>query len=187
MSDSIEQAIDQLIGQYKADAQNAQQPLRVEYEPDWPTPCYQLDQHDEVHEGAHVSWQPVRQSSANSFAKLEDALELTLDQQYCVFFTRYYSFNLMARAPQGECELLQVVSDSDFERLQENLIGHVLMKRRLRQPETLFFGLTDDDNLILSIINNSGEVILERVGKKHYEVLAPDLSTFLNQLAPSPA
>ena len=89
-----------------------------------------------------------------------------------------------ATAAQGECDLLQVLSAEDFERLQENLIGHILMKRRLRQPETLFFGLTSDDDYILTIDNSSGAVLLEQVGKKSDDKLADELAGFIQALAP---
>ena len=75
-------------------------------------------------------------------------------------------------------------SEEDFERLQQNLIGHLLMKQRLKQPPTLFFGLTDEDDFILSVDNASGEVVLEQVGKLPTRCLAPDLATFVDGLTP---
>ncbi|HCB09072.1 MAG TPA: SecY-interacting protein, partial [Alteromonas sp.] len=99
--------------------------------------------------------------------------------------TTYWSFNLSVKAEQGSCELLQVCSEEDFERLQQNLIGHLLMKQRLKQPPTLFFGLTDEDDFILSVDNASGEVVLEQVGKLPTRCLAPDLATFIDGLTPA--
>ena len=79
---------------------------------------------------------------------------------------------------------MQIWNDDDAERLQQNLIGHVLMKRQLKQPETLFFALTDEEDFIVSVDNASGQVVLEQVGKPAQQVLAQDLAEFLATLQP---
>lgn len=180
MSQTIDQALDGFITNLIAMADAAARPLQVMYEAGWESPCH-LNQ---AKDGELVAWRPVRQSEPGDFGQVEKALELTLNKQYCDFFRCFYSENLPATAAQGDCELLQVINQQDFERLQENLIGHVLMKRRLKQPETLFFGLTSDDELILTVDNQTGEVLLERVGKKATESLAPDLVSFIQSLSP---
>ena len=58
------------------------------------------------------------------------------------------------------------------------------MKRRLRQRDTLFFAVTDEDDFVLSVLNETGEVVLERVGKEPQEILATDLTSFLQSLKP---
>lgn len=158
-----------------------QKPLLTPFDSDWPSPCYQT----KGEEQEPVPWQPVLQQSECAFGNLEQALEMTLNEQFCLFFTHYYSNNLRAEAPQGGCELLQVWNKSDFERLQENLIGHVLMKRRLNHPPTLFFALTDEEDFILSVDNASGEVVLEQVGKRPCKPVAADLASFLQTLSPA--
>ena len=60
-----------------------------------------------------------------------------------------------------------------------------MLKRRLKQPETLFFALTSEDDFILTLNNTSGEVMLEQVGLPPKEALAPDLATFIHSLQPS--
>ena len=72
----------------------------------------------------------------------------------------------------------------DFIRLQQNLIAHVLMKRRLKQRETLFFAVTDEEDSMLSVLNSTGEVYLEQTGQEVKQLLAPDLLSFLRQLSP---
>ena len=59
-----------------------------------------------------------------------------------------------------------------------------MMKRRLRQPVTLFFALTDDENFILSVDNETGEVVLEPVGKPATQVIASSLAAFIEGLTP---
>lgn len=180
MGTTINTALDNYITKLLNKADQQQSTLRIQYDNDWPSICYQQN----VEQGDWVDWKPELQNEKLSFSKLEQALEIKLDEQYCAYFTRYFSENLPATASRGDCELLQVLSATDFERLQENLIGHILMKRRLRQPETLFFAMTSDDDFILTVDNTSGAVLLERVGKKSDEVLAEDLASFINQLTP---
>ncbi|RDV24385.1 SecY-interacting protein [Alteromonas aestuariivivens] len=180
MSNLIETQLSHFIEQYLCQAEQLENVLYTAYDPDWPSPCYQSD----GEAGELVAWRPVKQTEACSFGDLEQALEMTLNEQFCCYFTLYFSENLPARAEQGKCELLQVWNAADFERLQENLVGHVLMKRRLQQPPTLFFALTDRDDFILSVDNATGEVVLEQVGKRPVDVLAPDLATFLSGLVP---
>ena len=74
-------------------------------------------------------------------------------------FCRYFSHDINATAEQGGLTLLQAWNEEDFDRLQKNLIAHVLMKRRLKQADTLFFALTDEEDLLLSILLETGEVV----------------------------
>ena len=164
--------------------------LVIPYDEEWPSECYVENEsgmarnHGNSKERGMVAWRPVRQTETLSFSNVEDAMSLTLDPQYCVFFTRYFSDSLKATAPQGECELLQVWNKDDFERLQQNLIGHLLMKQRLNQAPTLFFGLTDEEDFILTVVNETGEVALEQVGKPAQKILAPSLAHFIADLSP---
>lgn len=180
MSVHLHQQLDNFINATLSLSEEKHQPLVIEYDSDWPSACYQSSAKD----GEIVNWKPVRQSKSNGFGNVESALDMSLDPQFCAFFCRYYSDNLLASAPQGSCELLQVWNDEDFERLQQNIIGHVLMKRRLKQQPTLFFALTDEEDTILSVLNNTGEVVVERVGKPAGEVIAPSLASFIELLTP---
>ena len=180
MSVHLQQQLDIFVTSTLALSEKERQPLRIEYDGTWPSDCYQ----ETADDGKMVQWKPVKQPGNNSFSNVEEALQVTLDPQYCAFFTRYYSHNLLAMAPQGSCELLQVWNDHDFQRLQENVIGHVLMKRRLKQQPTLFFALTDDEDTILSVSNDTGEVMVEQVGKPPSDVVAPSLASFIETLTP---
>ncbi|WP_431130321.1 SecY-interacting protein Syd, partial [Flagellimonas flava] len=75
---------------------------------------------------------------------LVDGLGLQPDKQLESYYTRYYGDNLNARTTRGDLQLLVPWNQDDLIRLQENLIAHVMMKRRLRQAETLFFAVTDE-------------------------------------------
>ena len=178
MTRTISTQLDKFVSSYVEQAEG--KGLKIEFDSEWPSPCYETT----VQDGELVRWSPVLQSPRQSFNNVEEALSLTLNSDYCEYFTRYYSNNLKASAPQGGCELLQVFNAEDFERLQQNLIGHLLMKQRLRQAPTLFFGLTDEEDFILTVVNESGEVALEQVGREPAQILAPSLAVFLEQLTP---
>lgn len=176
MTMTLDTALDDFISRFRQQHSD----LTIEFDPEWPSPCYE----QAAEPGAMVPWSPVRQTQKNHFNNVESALDLTLDPQYCAYFTRYYSENLPARAEQGNCELLQVWNQDDFERLQQNLIGHLLMKKRLKQPPTLFFALTDEDDFILTVDNDNGSIMLEQVGKVPFKEVAKDLASFLSGLSP---
>jgi len=59
------------------------------------------------------------------------------------------------------------------------------MKRRLKQPETVFIGLgSEDDGLLVTIDNQSGAVGLEWVGKEQHDVLSDSLAAWLDNCQP---
>lgn len=179
MENIIQQSLHKLMRDLQQAAAASPQLMMTEFEPQLTSPCYIGN----ASEGELCAWQPVPMEKEYTFANIENALHITLNEQFCKYFTTYWSFNLPVKAEQGNCELLQVCSEADFERLQQNLIGHLLMKQRLKQPPTLFFGLTDEDDFILSVDNASGEVVLEQVGKLPSRCLAPDLATFIDGLS----
>lgn len=178
MEQNVQQSLHNLVQRLRSEAEASDPRFLIEYDPDWPSPCYLQT----AEAGEMVDWQPVPMDIQLSFANIENAMQITLNEQFCHYFTTQWSFNLLTQASEGQCELLQVSNQDDFERLQQNLIGHLMMKQRLKQPPTLFFGLTDEDDFILSVDNASGEVVLEQVGKNPVRCLAPDLATFLDGL-----
>jgi SecY interacting protein Syd len=58
------------------------------------------------------------------------------------------------------------------------------MKQKLKQPLTLFFALTDDENMILSVNNDNGEVWVEKVGCEAHKKVADSLTCFIRMLTP---
>ncbi|MBT0585025.1 SecY-interacting protein [Alteromonas oceanisediminis] len=180
MSEKLNCALDGFIHGY---IDKAEAGLVIAYDEDFPSRCIVAAATD----GENVLWQPVLQTENNHFDNVQSALDLTLNTEYTAFFTRYWSDHLHASAPDGELTLLQVWNQDDFERLQQNLIGHVLMKRRLKQPETLFFALTDQEDIIISVENTTGNVVVEQVGKRPHRTLAPSLAEFLGSLVPNPS
>lgn len=180
MNQEVSDALDGFVHKLLQQAQIDKTPLFIEYDPQWPSACY-LQQ---VNVGENVAWQPVRQTDDVDWTDFESALDFSLHPSIKDYFKCYWSDNLQAKHALGRLELIQVWNEADFERLQQNLIGHVLMKRRLKQKETLFFALTDQEDEILSIDNTTGEVVLEQVGLEPKKVIAANLASFILAIDP---
>jgi len=176
------QAFNQFMTNYAQDLMKSGD-SQYQADEDWPSPC-------EYQREGQSCWQPVLQDEAGvtqplSFKNVEEALDIHLDEQFTTFFTLYFANNLQAQHPLGELELLQPWSESDFSRLQQNLIGHLMMKQKLKQSPTLFFALTDEEDLNLVVDNETGAVCLEYVGKPPHKTIAEDLAYFISQCQPA--
>lgn len=180
MDQKISDALDGFVHRFLQKAQSEKEELLIEFDSQWPSACYT----QQANEGDEVNWQPVRQSHAVDWSAFETALEISLHPSIKNYFACYWSDNLAAKHDFGPLELIQVWNEADIERLQQNLIGHILMKRRLKQSETLFFALTDEEDEILCINNITGEVVLEQVGLEPKRVIAPDLTSFILSIEP---
>ena len=153
----------------------------IEQDEQWPSDC---EQSNTLKNGI-VHWQPVIvEEQKLSFDNVESALTLTLHDDIKAYFTTLYSESLNAVCEEGELSLLFSWNYDDFQRLQENIIGHILMKQRLKQGETIFFAVTDEEDTIISIVNDTGEVWVERVGCNPHKKLANSVAEFITQLNP---
>ena len=161
----------------------------IEHDEEWVSPC-ELDFYDTNHK----YWQPVAMGGDEnslkgenilSFVNVESALDLELHTDIKTYFTTLFSSELEVQCSEGQLSLLFAWNQEDFSRLQENIIGHILMKQRLKQDETVFFAVTDEEDLIISIMNNTGEVWVERVGCKPHKKVSDSLVDFIKQLTPN--
>ncbi|MEI6894799.1 MAG: SecY-interacting protein [Colwellia sp.] len=160
----------------------------MEHDEQWTSPC-ELGSHDDNH---HY-WQAIAMENSAlsdvkdeklSFTDLESALNLELHSDIKTYFTTVFSGDIEAECSEGQFTLLFAWNKEDFARLQENIIGHILMKRRLKQDETIFFAVTDEEDIIISVNNKSGEVWVERVGCQPHIKLSDSLINFISQLSP---
>lgn len=143
-----------------------------------PSPCALEDREQ------RVVWQPQPFSLPTTLDAIERAVDIQLQPPITAFYTTQFAGDMQARFGENQLTLLQVWSEEDFLRLQENLIGHLVMQRRLRQSPTLFIATTDSEEEIISLSNLSSEVILEQPGRKQRVVLAESLEIFLKSLQP---
>ena len=155
----------------------AKYPLMA-HDEQWPSPC----EFGEVDAQGNIQWKSALQTPAGSLSDLANALELSFPAGVDEFYGHMYGGSILASIDGHRVELLQAWNKDDFELLQQNITGHVLMKRKLKQPETLFIGLTEQDDLLVTVQVKTGEVCLEYVGKKPHHVLAPNIESFLKAL-----
>lgn len=178
----------QYINQYQKTHQHL--PI-IEHDKEWPSPC-ELPQKEKSAVGkcylsaGEVFWQPmpilIEKNFAINFENVESALEISLHPDIKSYFTTLFSESLDASCEEGDLSLLFAWNEADFQRLQENLIGHILMKRRLKQTETIFFAVTDEEDMIISLDNSTGTVWVERVGCKPHKQLSASLTDFIRML-----
>ncbi|PKH19984.1 SecY-interacting protein [Enterobacterales bacterium CwR94] len=131
-----------------------------------------------------VRWQPQPFTLAKNLDGIERALDLRVREEVVDFYTTQFAGDMQAEINGQRIELLQVWSEEDFTRIQENLIGHLLMKRRLKHSPSLFLATTASELDIVSICNLTGEVYLEQLGMKKRDLLADSLKSFLEKLQP---
>ncbi|MDR0806128.1 MAG: SecY-interacting protein [Enterobacteriaceae bacterium] len=131
-----------------------------------------------------VLWLPQPFSAEPSLVNVERGVNITIREDATHYFTTQYAGDMNARFGELDLSLIQVWSDEDFVRLQENLIGHLVTQRRLKLSPTLFIGTTASEMEMISLCNLSGEVVLEHFGTSKRETLAQSLDLFLQQLVP---
>ena len=192
LADILQQFSQQYVAHYK----NTYSHLpKIEHDDEWPSPCETSNSelsnvNNDIENPSlltgEVYWQPVviTKEQALSFDNVESALEIDLHGDIKTYFTTLYSESLDATCEEGNLSLLFAWNKADFQRLQENIIGHILMKRRLKQAETVFFAVTDEEDIIISIDNNSGSVWVERVGCEPHKKLAESLTVFIRNISP---
>jgi SecY interacting protein Syd len=180
------EAFDAFVQSYIDNSTKDNMGLLTYFDKEWISPCFQIAEYEDNDDGDEVLWKPFLRKHSESIANLEEALEIIIPSELQQLFCRYYSHDLNATTEHGKLTILQVWNEEDFDRLQKNLIAHVLMKRRLKQDETLFFALTDEEDYILSIMLSTGAVMLEKVGKAPQREIAPNLTAFMAGLSPAP-
>lgn len=165
--------------------------LQTDYDPEWTSPCERGQPQSRDDGATLIHWQPVPRFDSQGiapedFAGLENALEVGIHPDFKAYFSSFWSGGLETTASEGHVSLLQVWNPQDVDRLIENMIGHVLGQRRVRAPLAFFFACTEpDSDLILSIDNASGAVLLEQPGRKPLRTVADSLATFINTLQPA--
>ncbi|MFY8272693.1 SecY-interacting protein [Pseudoalteromonas sp. SSDWG2] len=171
----LKEALDTYIDNFKAT--HGHNPMTY-IDPQSPSPAAIVGtEQDEL-----VQWQVFTRPEGDSITDLGNALEVDFPAQLHELFCSFFSGNLIAKVDGHDIELLLPWNDDDFVHLQQNITGHVLMKRRLKQADTVFIGLTDQEDLLLSVRVSDGAVCLEYVGKEPHHVLAQDISEFLGLL-----
>jgi SecY interacting protein Syd len=143
-----------------------------------PSPCIISSVDD------YVIWQPQPWSGEQNVNAVERAMDLVVQPAIHAFYTTQFAGDMPARFGDVALTLLQTWSEDDLQRVQENLIGHLVTQKRLKLSPTLFIGTLDSELDVISVCNLSGEVIKETIGTRNRETLAPSLADFLTRLEP---
>jgi SecY interacting protein Syd len=160
--------------------QKHQQSLLVQrLDPDWFSPCQVGDALD-----GEIQWQPIKRDPAVDLSNIEQALEIQLHPSIVDFFCSAYADCIPCLFNEHPIDLIQVWNEEDFKQLQENMIAHFMMQKRLKQPASMFIASCTDEMQIISILNETGQVQLETLGKGQETVLAESLADFLAVLQP---
>jgi len=158
---------------------NTQRLPSVDFDPEWLSPCQVGDVVNDK-----IRWQAVKRDNKVDFSNIEEALEVTLHPSIEALFCTAYSEHIPCEFEGHPIELIQVWNEQDFLMLQENMIAHFMMQKRLNKPASMFIASCSDEMQIISILNETGQVQLETLGKKQEAVLAESLAEFLEKLTP---
>lgn len=177
MTTAIVSALTRISSQYQATCQQEYGSLPRSAElVGVPSPCI-VDS-----KGGEVYWQAIARDEFADFSDVERGIELRLHSDIKEFYGAQYSADLSMSWKGKPLTLLQVWSDDDFIRLQENILGHLVTQRRLKLKPTVFIAAIDSDLDVISVCNISGEVVLEHLGTDKREVLSESLEQFLAEL-----
>ena len=168
--------------------------LEMPFDPAWRSPCEISEPYTRSPENQQgdsprfIRWGPVKRSLPDDFTGLENALETDVHPDIKAYYGAWWSGNLEAEAPDGHVSLILLWNPDDADRLVENQIGHALVNRRSKSPLSFFFACTEpDSDLILTVRNDTGEVLLERPGYKPLRTVAGCLAEFIDLLVPAGA
>jgi len=183
---SVQRALENFVSDY----QRTYPRLSEIFDPEWRSPCECGEPYTDASGIVRVPWRPLPRkldtAVAHDFAGLENALEVTIHPDLKAYYGSYWSGGLEAEAPQGHVSLIFLWNPQDADRLIANLIGHALAKRRQKAPLSVFFACTEvDSELFLSLDNATGQVLLEKPGRRSVEVVADDLAGFIGSLVPA--
>ncbi len=136
------------------------------------------------HDAMTLQWKPVMRDPVGDLNNIAEALECSFHPAIHAFYGAAFSGPMSFSFKGLKVSLVQSWNEDDFVRLQENLVAHVLMLKKLKLPITFFLATVPDEQRVISLDNESGLVILEQLGRQQRWVLAEDLPTFLRRLSP---
>ncbi len=150
-----------------------------EFDPDWRSAC------EVKQEAQQTLWKPCENLNPLDFSGMSKAAEAAIHPDIQAYYGAFWSGNLQAKSVEGPVTLIQLWNSEDFDRLIENLVGHLFSQIRAKRSFTVFFANTDlDSELFLSIDNASGMILLEEPEKAPIKVVESNLATFLDRLEP---
>ena len=161
---------------------------KVQFEHLWPSPC--VVKHEKTCESkdkgdqTDIYWRPSARKDLTLFSDLEAALEISFHPDIIIFYGSFWSNGFCVEREDINCSLIQIWNEEDQEQLKENLLGHAFAKIKSKLPLTFFIGCTFSEDIIC-LEQESGQIVLEKPGRKAHKILAPNLETFLLSISPT--
>lgn len=147
---------------------------------DWDSPCIT---HRDANSGL-TYWQPVPRQDETPLNEVARGLEVSIHPDLLAYYGCLWADGIRVDSPWGEIGLIQVWNPEDLEQLKENQLGHAFMRLKKRLPLSFFIGVQRDD-YIISLDNERGVVLRERLGRRADQAIANSLVEFLEQLTPN--
>lgn len=141
-------------------------------------------QETDLAENKPVQWVSAVREEVGNFDNVASALDITLHSDINGLYGHFFSGPLMFNSQWGSGEVLQPWNQNDFECLQQNIIGHLMMKKKLKQPLTWFIGVMEEADTMITVNNEAGSVWIEKPGEVQSIQLANSVNDFLSQLTP---
>jgi SecY interacting protein Syd len=177
---SVKAALKNLIDESTALTPNGH--FEIDTDLDWNSDCIIKSEH------GISTWKPIEQSIPVNFSGLANAVEAPIHADAIEYFSSFWSSSIQGKTKEGPLSLIQLWNPEDFERLIENLIGHLIAKSNVKLPFTLFFATADPDSeLFLSIENDTGRILLEEPGSPPIKEVDSNLTDFLKRVSPDNA
>ena len=181
MSAEVKAALERLLRRYVDHYERLTGSLPTqEFDRTWISPC----QIGAPTADGMIRWTPREREAGADFTGLERALDTEIHSDIKSFYGSYWSGVLELKAAEGGVTLIQIWNDDDFHRLVENILGHAMAKQRMKAPLTVFIACTDEEEHILSVDNETGQVVLEEPGSMPIRSVSPTIAEFLDRLEP---
>lgn len=181
MSDQVLSALAHFLARWQRDGEARRGLPLCDWEADWRSPCQLQEPVD-----GRIPWRPYQRTEPANFSALAEALELTLHPDALALFGHWFSRPIPCLFKGLRLELILPWNEADLDLLKENLIGHLLMLRKLKRTPSIFIATTRNEMTLISLDNESGQVWLEWLDSGRRLVLAPSLAVFLARLETLP-
>ncbi|PJG60540.1 SecY-interacting protein [Aeromonas cavernicola] len=181
MSDQVLSALTDFLARWQQHREQRYGVPRCDWDAEWRSVCEVAKPNE-----GKVAWRPYHRAQPEDFSAIAAALELTLHPSALALFGHWFSRPIPCLYKGLRLELIFPWNEEDLELLKENLIGHLLMLRKLKRPPSIFIATTRHENTLISLDNESGQVWLEWLDSGRRLSLALSLPAFLARLETLP-